>query len=1133
MLEGAEAVIDYTAPGLLDFLRGDLLGELQDLFCSGLDTLLGLLLDPLAGIDIMSRIESLFRGLTAGVTAAYGALGSTTSAALGFLIRPLVRVIDAWGGDIISVVQSLSDGVGVVFTALWDNIAKPVLDFLGAAGGAVWDAFTGMVTWVWDLAKPIRDTAEFAWDWLMERFDLAWESTGSVRAWLAEKATAAWEAFLEIIEPIKEPLMAVGGILLLLSPLGPILIVTQVLPPVWEKLKWLAENWRDTEVVVRAREVLQNDILPFVIGVVDALKALIGGAAGWLAGMVASVARGMQRIVGLFSAHQCLRSVERVLDHIADQFDRLEAWAEGGFAGLADALGAAFGALRTIFQPILDFLVRLAIVALNPPMLPVAIAGAIWLLLPDEFKPPVINFVLDLLIAFLPAFAAFLAGLGPMIMVLKSAAIGFLRRLRSGETDDATRIAASNKIARLCAGAGPQFVAGYALGLLRGLIDGIIDPFKLLFMLMELVVTALKVLKRVLAPYVREFAPAPVSSGFAAVDTALAIPATAPSAAQEAPPTPVRAAGASARGPLEIGPEATVAAPGPAEAEPAAAPVAIPEPASGGETVTAPGTEGAAGAVPKGSAEETAPAAGEAGAEISFDVAGAASDAEIAAQLSSGAVASVTAQPAPENVGADMLETDMRAAVRESGGTVAGLADLLGGAWDWLMRKAAELGGWTAGKFLELLGLSDYALGSRIGWLSGMILLEVLIAYFTAGGYTVLKQGASIGRRLLAYLLRFLDIGGEILGVLGRALQPLKGPILRGFGAAKGFLKRFDFLSGLLSRIEGIAHSLFRFGDEASAAGSRLPGGRAPHAPRAPGLPEVPAPRLPEAPAPRAPEAAPLGRTAAGSTEAGEAAAREALRTPPARQGRDAVEELGDGSLRAVDEPGVPRVRDDAMKAAQLAEAMVAARTIAETNDALNSPVPAVLAQLMVLKRRYRWIDTFQAEPSRPRHYKLVMIASTEEIDRDYTPTDETSFADVINPKEFENDPAIIDRLSRAEAGDVGGYHALTGSGEFGHVGDNLDSDEVLQNAWVRYNRDVRRSDPILRENPAIALPPETHRKIQNLRRPDLENASARDVLEHHLRQMYDLMDDDNVLEHSRLVILRRMAEDFIRRNGF
>ncbi|NAZ87297.1 hypothetical protein GTR00_14505 [Kineococcus sp. T90] len=69
-------------------------------------------------------------------------------------------------------------------------------------------------------------------------------------------------------------------------------------------------------------------------------------------------------------------------------------------------------------------------------------------------------------------------------------------------------------------------------------------------------------------------------------------------------------------------------------------------------------------------------------------------------------------------------------------------------------------------------------------------------------------------------------------------------------------------------------------------------------------------------------------------------------------------------------------MHDDALKAAQLVEAQVAAQAVVRTNDVVDSPVPLVLGQLMVLKRRYRWIETFRAEAHGAGRYDFEMVAS-------------------------------------------------------------------------------------------------------------------------------------------------------------
>jgi hypothetical protein len=123
------------------------------------------------------------------------------------------------------------------------------------------------------------------------------------------------------------------------------------------------------------------------------------------------------------------------------------------------------------------------------------------------------------------------------------------------------------------------------------------------------------------------------------------------------------------------------------------------------------------------------------------------------------------------------------------------------------------------------------------------------------------------------------------------------------------------------------------------------------------------------------------------------------------------------------------------------------------------------------------------------------------------TPTG-PSFQGLIDLEEFENDPQVIDRLGRARQFDLGGYQSLTGRGEFGRVGDNLDSDEALQNAYIRLFRDVGRVSDVTRDNPAIALDPQLHRLIQNLQTPQLQNLTPNQALQYHLQQMTDFTPD-------------------------
>jgi hypothetical protein len=351
------------------------------------------------------------------------------------------------------------------------------------------------------------------------------------------------------------------------------------------------------------------------------------------------------------------------------------------------------------------------------------------------------------------------------------------------------------------------------------------------------------------------------------------------------------------------------------------------------------------------------------------------------------ATASDLACESPEPVSAPALEEQAREAVTEQGRTVLGLAGLLGGAWTWLMEAAEGLGARIAGWFLEFLTLGDRALGDKIGWLSGTVLFALLLSYFTAGSYALLKQVETPARLLLNYLLRFLDLGGEILGVIGRQLARLGGPLLRGLEGASGLVRNLPFVGRMMDRIAGYARRLFGFADEAAEAATHAAPGargaaRSPHAPLS--EPPVHAPDLPPARGPPAHAPEPPGRLPepAPDVPAGRRAPDAASSGPgtPGRSAREAVEETPDGSLRTVDAPGPARAADDAEKVAQLFEARGLAVGIVRANDIVDTPPRAVLLELQLLRQRYRWIDGFRADRTGAGRYEFVMLASEHSL---------------------------------------------------------------------------------------------------------------------------------------------------------
>lgn len=80
-------------------------------------------------------------------------------------------------------------------------------------------------------------------------------------------------------------------------------------------------------------------------------------------------------------------------------------------------------------------------------------------------------------------------------------------------------------------------------------------------------------------------------------------------------------------------------------------------------------------------------------------------------------------------------------------------------------------------------------------------------------------------------------------------------------------------------------------------------------------------------------------------------------------------------------------------KGKQLPLALSLAGGIAEAHDAKDSPVSVVLASLLPLKARFKWIDRFTHKPKASRgHYRIIMVGSEYDVDRDYTTEVEEEF---------------------------------------------------------------------------------------------------------------------------------------------
>lgn len=731
--EVGRALVQRIAPGLIEFLENPA-GRIRDVLCSGLDSFLSGALGLLdeTDFDVVSNLGSLFQRLIAGVQGVREQLSKGISATLGTLLGPLVTAIEDEGLPALQEVQEVITTVQGAFQSVLESVGKPVAGFLEEVGGAVWQGITDLADWVWDLTAPLRQYAQRAWDWVVSTFDIAWESSEGARNWLVEQASSVWESLQSTIEPVLGPLKTVGGILAVLSPFGPVIVLSKVIVPLWEKLKWIWNNWNTDDILIRARETLQKQILPAVLGGIADVSNALGRAATWLRKQITQLESAIAPMLGALGVSKCIQSVTRVIRFVGNQFTALAEWARSDFTGLMQTVRSTLNTLAGLLEPVLDFLVVLGQAVVNPLRIPLAIGGALWQLIPESLKPPIVTFLFELLVTFVKSIPAFATVLGPFGTIVKQAVLGFLTRLRDAAKQVKTDV--SNRIADLLSGSF-EFASGFLWGMLRGIWEGLTDPFVIIAMLVQVAVRA----SRYLVDGIRQL--------------------TGSSGTESESVTDGSAVAGGARGAEDVG---------------------------GG-----PGAEQIGG---EGGLSERSPTERPAIAREKRALEATASDTK----------------------GLDGEYTAAREqASSQQHATTDGLFSMLSSVWGQVIAKSQSIGASIATALLDFFRLPDFELGDKLGWVGGTVLFEVVLAILTGPAFRALRASKPV----LRGILRLLDLGGEILGALGRLLGKIRRPVMSGLEAIGGFVRKIPGLGRVFDTLQDALRTLFRSADEAAAAG--------------------------------------------------------------------------------------------------------------------------------------------------------------------------------------------------------------------------------------------------------------------------------------------------------------------------
>jgi hypothetical protein len=364
--ESASALIDRLAPGLLPLLRNA--GTfLYDKITSGMDSVFD---------GIVSRVEK--QGAAGAITGLLGEIAGSIGKSLGQLVTgtchsvveaasSLIQFVKALAGDAFAELGKLAGEVGDFFSGLWKDYGAPALDAIKKFAGEAWNWIKEKAQWVWDKLLPIRNAFSTAWEWVKKEFNIAKEDTIGVLDWFYEKAKAAWMKVRDKIQPILEPLKIVAGALLLISPLGPVILVWKGAPILWQALQFIWTNglkpageW--------LRKQFREQILPHLLDGVSAITSALDKASNFLCEHASTISTGLHALENALGSLPFLKIAGRLVGFVAGFFDSLAAKGKCKFSDVIAEVKAVLHRVYEFARPVLEVLRQAALIAEFGPL---------------------------------------------------------------------------------------------------------------------------------------------------------------------------------------------------------------------------------------------------------------------------------------------------------------------------------------------------------------------------------------------------------------------------------------------------------------------------------------------------------------------------------------------------------------------------------------------------------------------------------------------------------------------------------------------------------------------------------------------------------------------------------------------
>lgn len=398
---------EQFVPELVPFLRkgpAGLMDWLKDRLSAGLESVFNTFMAPVRNAAGMaSQLSKQFAPLVGWARDAAEKISHGDCTPLREAAKLLEDVAQALIQPIVEKVQPIIATIEGFFKKVWESVGSPVWEWIKKIAAQQWALIEQLAGWVWDKAEPIRKAISSAWTWFKNKLGIGEgpEGQNGILQWLQAKAGEAWTWLKAKLAPFQNELIlaakVIGGILLLLPPAGPIVLIGGAIAGLIVAVRWIKANWGKGDALVKARTYVEKQLIPMLLGHVHRLTGAMTGFSRSFAASLASLAAGMNRMVGALAGSLLAFAVSAV-EWIAGQINALAEWGAQKLVAAVDLLGAGLTRLSAFMQRVLDFLGKVANVVIDVWALPVKLLGKVWNAIPACIRDPFIDFIMPIIL---------------------------------------------------------------------------------------------------------------------------------------------------------------------------------------------------------------------------------------------------------------------------------------------------------------------------------------------------------------------------------------------------------------------------------------------------------------------------------------------------------------------------------------------------------------------------------------------------------------------------------------------------------------------------------------------------------------------------------------------------------------